>query len=51
MSKYIALNILPTPIEAKALRHKSSHYFSSLPSARGNISPFFSQPNIAFRAS
>ncbi|MGA9153750.1 MAG: hypothetical protein WBZ36_24480 [Candidatus Nitrosopolaris sp.] len=46
ISKYIALNIFPSPIDAaKALRHKSSHYFSSLPSARrGNISPFFSQP-------
>jgi parallel beta-helix repeat protein len=52
MSKYIALNILPSPIDAaKALRHKSSHYFSShmSPSAsQGNIAPFFSQPNIAY---
>ena len=52
MSKYIALNILPSPIAAKDIRHKSSHYFSSLPSARrGNISPLFSQPNIAYPAS
>ena len=53
MSKYIALNILPSPIDAaKALRHKSSHYFSSLPSARrGNIASFFSQPNIAYPGS
>jgi parallel beta-helix repeat protein len=52
ISKYIALNILPSPIEAKAIKHKSSHHFSSLPSARrGNISPFFSQPNIAYPAS
>jgi parallel beta-helix repeat protein len=28
MSKYIAINV-PSPIEAKAIRHKSSHYFSS----------------------
>jgi hypothetical protein len=41
MSKYIALNILPSPIDAaKALRHKSSHYFSS------HMSPSASQHNI-----
>jgi parallel beta-helix repeat protein len=54
MSKYIALNILPSPIDAaKALRHKSSHYFSShmLPSAsQHNTGPSFSQPNIAYHA-
>ena len=54
-SKYIALNILPSPIEAnaKALRHKSSHYFPShmSPSAsQHNIGPSFSQPNIAYHA-
>jgi hypothetical protein len=54
-SKYIALNILPSPLEAnaKALRHKSSHYFPShmSPSAsQHNIGPSFSQPNIAYHA-
>jgi len=54
MSKYVALNILPSSIDAtKALRHKSSHYFSSYmsPSAsQRNIGPSFSQPNIAYHA-
>src|SRR5215467_13729125 len=54
MSKYIALNILPSLIDAtKAPRHKSSHYFSShmSPSAgQHNIGPSFSQPNIAYHA-
>ena len=55
-SKYSALNKLPSLIEAnaKALRHKSSHYFSShmSPSAsQRNIAPFFSQPNIAYPGS
>ena len=59
MSKYIALNILPSPIDAaKALRHKSYHHFSShmspsasQPSAsQRNIGASFSQPNIANHA-
>src|SRR5215469_7415991 len=52
MSKYIALNILPSHIDAvKALRHKSSHYFSShmsLSASQRNIGPSFPQPNIAY---
>ena len=60
MSKYIALNILSSPIDAaKALKHKSSHYFSShmsssasqLSASQRNIVPSFSQPNIAYPAS
>ncbi|MGC2574394.1 MAG: right-handed parallel beta-helix repeat-containing protein [Candidatus Nitrosopolaris sp.] len=54
MSKYIALNIPSSIDAAKALRHKSSHHFSShmLPSAsQRNIGPSFSQPNIAYPAS
>src|SRR5215469_7068044 len=54
MSKYIALNILPSHIDAvKALRHKSSHYFSSymsLSASQRNIGPSFSQPSITYYA-
>jgi mannuronan 5-epimerase len=55
MSKNVALNILPSSMEAnaKAIRHKYSSHFSPLsPSAnQGNIAHFFSQPNIAYPAS
>ncbi len=53
--KYIALNILPSPIvtNAKAIRHKSSTYFSSLSPtvSHGKIARFFPRPSIAYPAS